>query len=940
MSRFPWYAISLGVASSLLGGATPIISVPPAQARMVFVRQSGDDDNDGLSKTTALRTINKAAAVARAGDDVVVGSGTYVEGDIRPIAFGQVRFVGDRMGAFTSDEPGDVVIDATGFSAGFEFNRQLAMAVDGFVIFGAVNGIYVKTQSRQATITNNIVCNNSQTGIYIQDSRDAVVFNNLVYNNGRTGILVTANTDGSPGASVLNNTVYRNSNRGTYFAGIDFGSPNGTVLNNIVQSNGTAGLQVNVTSIDGYLSAGNVSFDNRFASGTPTDVTDIEADPLFVDPAGADGLLGGVGYADDDFRLSELRAAQDVTSPAVDAGTSLSRYMRLDRGSTRTDGRPDRGFVDAGYHYGNFRSPPRAPGRRLRHKPLYVSVESGSDTNDGATRSTALKTLKGALERARPGHRIVLLGGVYREGEITITTSGKPGRPLILQAVNGATIDAAGSQRGVTLTSVSDIVLDGLKVTGAQDNGVEVRDFLNVSRPGVPSIWLRRCHLFGNASRGLHVRHPISVLASSCIIEDNGARGIQVQEGSLRLERSIVRRNALTGLWALGRASVSVVHSDFVDNGDDGILVEDSDISIAGGSVSGSEDGGVRLRTGATGMLEDVVISGIIDVGLQAVSSLVTVLGGEIDSNRIGVQSFVDAADPFPVEVALDDTAVCDNTGLGIDAQATTLTLTNATVCSNGHGAPTVGGGDGARIRGGSFSARGASFTDNYRGGAVLTDTGATGLIEVVVARNGNNGAQVVRAGSLNVEDSSFFDNSGDGLTILDVAAPGVSNNLIYRNGSTGVLISGTVLGSGSARVMSNTFYGNGNRGLMIGGSAVAPSPNAFVARNIFRANGVAGLQVAVQSLVGYMADYNLNSDAYGFQTPPGPNDIFIDPLLVDPDAGDFHLSHRAAGQGSTSSAIDAGDVSAASVGMSSKTTRTDNVPDVGALDLGYHYPR
>jgi hypothetical protein len=112
------------------------------------------------------------------------------------------------------------------------------------------------------------------------------------------------------------------------------------------------------------------------------------------------------------------------------------------------------------------------------------------------------------------------------------------------------------------------------------------------------------------------------------------------------------------------------------------------------------------------------------------------------------------------------------------------------------------------------------------------------------------------------------------------------------------------------------------------------------VARNVFRGNGGAGLQVAVQSLVGYVADYNLNSDPYGHLTPAGTNDIFVDPLLVNPEADDFHLSHRSAGQGATSLAIDAGDVSAASAGMNLKTTRTDSVPDTGALDLGYHYPR
>ncbi|UCD85471.1 MAG: right-handed parallel beta-helix repeat-containing protein, partial [Deltaproteobacteria bacterium] len=65
----------------------------------------------------------------------------------------------------------------------------------------------------------------------------------------------------------------------------------------------------------------------------------------------------------------------------------------------------------------------------------------------------------------------------------------------------------------------------------------------------------------------------------------------------------------------------------------------------------------------------------------------------------------------------------------------------------------------------------------------------------------------------------------------------------------------------------------------------------------------------------------------------PGDN-----PLFVPGPNGDYYLSQTSAGQGSDSPCIDAGSDTAASLGLDDKTTRTDNVPDSGIVDMGYHY--
>lgn len=914
-----------------------LVAAPRAEARTLYVRQSGDDASSGSSPAAAVRTIRRAAALALAGDSVLVGPGTYVEGDIKPTAFGHVRFVADRRGEWVGEAPGDVVIDATGRTTGFELNGQLSMTIDGFVIYGASIGIYVKSQSHGAVISNNVVCNNNTNGIYIQDSRDAVVFNNLVYNNGRSGILVTGNVSGSAAATIFNNTVYRNLNRGIYFAGTTVGSPGGTVLNNVVQDNAIAGIQVNVSSRAGYLSAGNVTFNNRFASGTPVDVTDIEADPAFVDVAGSDGILGGSGYADDRFHLSQRRAGQASTSPAVDAGSDLSRRLHLLGGSTRTDGKPDRGIADAGYHYGNFSSPPPAPRKRLRTKPLYVSSATGSDDNDGATRTTPVRTLAKAFSLVRPGHRVVLMGGTYGEGELRLTTSGLPERPIVVQGVNGAVIDASQGQAGLVLNAVGHLVLDGLTVRGAQQDGIEIRNGFGQAAEtpqGQSSIALRRCRLAGNGRRGLSVRNTAGVLLASSIVENNAARGIQVEGAAMRIERSVVRNN-LTGLWLFGGSSVEVSHTDFIDNAADGVLVEQSHLSIVGGQARGSRDGGIRFRSGSTGVVEEVTVADNRDIGIQAISALVTVIGGTVRRNSIGIQAFLDPVTRLPVDLSVEGTTVCDNGrddsgGIGIDLHDATAAVKNAEICGNAQ--------TGLRQRRGALDVSDSTIHGN-RAGISSTEARRLTVAGATVRDSRGNGIQIVGGAQASVENSVLGNNSGDGLTIVDTAAPRIVNNLVHRNGSTGILVSGDTTGSPGAVILQNTIFANLNRGLLLGGSdAKPPSANATVMRNIFQANGNAGIQVNNLSLPGYVGNYNLSTDPYGPGTPVGLNDVLRDPLFVDAAAGDFRLQQTAAGQAATSPAVDAGGMSAAAAGMDRMTTRTDGVPDRGVVDIGYHY--
>ena len=65
---------------------------------------------------------------------------------------------------------------------------------------------------------------------------------------------------------------------------------------------------------------------------------------------------------------------------------------------------------------------------------------------------------------------------------------------------------------------------------------------------------------------------------------------------------------------------------------------------------------------------------------------------------------------------------------------------------------------------------------------------------------------------------------------------------------------------------------------------------------------------------------------------------ISINPLFMIGPKGSYYLSQVAAGQGSDSACVDAGDDTAANRNLNTRTTRIDGVPDAGTVDIGYHY--
>lgn len=338
MRRSGWLVLGLSMLALACGGGGGGGGDPeePPPPNPLFVRLGGSDLNSGASPQSALRTISRAAQIARNNYEIRVGPGVYRE-SVTTASTGRapegLRFVAE----------GSVVVDVTGIArgAGFSLANSSATSIDGFRILGAVDaGILIRNGSDNLQIRNCELVGNGGDGIRVQDSSNVLVFNNLVVNNGGIGIRIGGTIDGSPGAHLINNTVYGNRSRGIEIGTTQAASPAAFVANNIVQLNSRTleaiKVETDPRSDRDYQGNFNLVFPAAYFPTAIQGRNDVTRDALFVNVAGGN------------YRLT-------TGSPAINAGNqladSLAPLRDFLRTRTTTGITTDNGPLDIGYHY-------------------------------------------------------------------------------------------------------------------------------------------------------------------------------------------------------------------------------------------------------------------------------------------------------------------------------------------------------------------------------------------------------------------------------------------------------------------------------------------------------------------------------------------------------------------------------------------------------------
>ncbi|MCB1232453.1 MAG: tandem-95 repeat protein [Verrucomicrobiae bacterium] len=219
--------------------------------------------------------------------------------------------------------------------------------------------------ARTGDILNNVTYGNTENGITIGGLAAVYIAGNRAYSNGNFGIGVSGTGVNSQmfATQVENNLVYDNGNGGISY-NVSGSFSNQVVRNNTVVQDTGVGILINnaasgftltnnlvtIAAGDGiefadgvganwvsdfnlvHVQSGSARFGtvngliqtdlSAWQTATGTDANSVVGDPIFVDPDGADNILGydfnsdTDGGADDNFQLT-------AGSPAIDAGESV-----------------------------------------------------------------------------------------------------------------------------------------------------------------------------------------------------------------------------------------------------------------------------------------------------------------------------------------------------------------------------------------------------------------------------------------------------------------------------------------------------------------------------------------------------------------------------------------------------------------------------------------
>jgi parallel beta-helix repeat protein len=263
----------------------------------------------------------------------------------------------------------------------------------------------------------------------------------------------------------------------------------------------------------------------------------------------------------------------------------------------------------------------------------------------------------------------------------------------------------------------------------------------------------------------------------------------------------------------------------------------------------------------------------------------------------------------------------------------------------------------------------------NGSGGGIFVNSSTNTIIEYchIVQNTGDNGGGVCVGQNCfttirhNLIEANWTYSSAGGIYVSANAESEIHDNVIVGNHANGIfgggginlwsatwmygtfsyvynnlIVDNTASSSGGGiyhRYESSILYNNtivDNQAVQGGGIYVLTFPDLppVIYNSIVWGNSApTGSQIYLDPLVGSTANVSYCDVQGGW---PGAGNFSDDPLFVTGPQGEYYLSQIAAGQASQSPCVDVGDPSSALVGG---TTRTDEVPDEGVVDLGYHYP-
>ncbi|MFM7140553.1 MAG: right-handed parallel beta-helix repeat-containing protein, partial [Alphaproteobacteria bacterium] len=588
------------------------------------------------------RTISRALSIAVEGDRIVVQDGACAE-----------RATIDVPGvSLEAENLHGVVIAAPADQAGIRV-RASRVNVFGFVVRSAKEGVVVAAKDSSTRLllvrlrnlrvegagggadafiaTNGIrlagvdrsrvescqVRRALQQGIVARNAGRMWIRNNLVVDSGEWGIHVD-NGDGQPpipsGNVVLFNTVDGNGS-----GGIRFQRATGEIGWNVVSFNLGPGIKVD----DGPVWIHHANLFENFLPifsepGTPPVVWSlVPGDPLFVDRASGN------------YALRQVAAGQEANSPAVDAAGVNTGKARI-KGSTRSDGAPDGGIADLGFH---------ATRKKLGSRPvltvppedgprtLHVDAATGDDARpalDAVDPGTPWRSISRAFQAggARTGDIVRVAAGTYDGGIATIV----PG--VTLRGSGAVTVVAPADGSGLSVGH-ADTTIEGLRIEGGRRGivsggagGLVVRDVAvagakkdSIVLDGSPGALLERIRVDGGNAL-VRATNSASLVVRDLDAGEHEGEGVLLSNATGALVERVTVAGGRTAVSASGAAGLVVRDLAATSIRGDGIAADTSPGARFERVTLGARDVALRLANSPDSAVSELSASGHQDEGV------------------------------------------------------------------------------------------------------------------------------------------------------------------------------------------------------------------------------------------------------------------------------------------------------------------------------------
>jgi len=253
------------IARSCFGIAFVLLCAVPVQATDFYVKNGGNDANDGLSVATAWATLQHAADVVDPGDTVHVLDGNYQ------------GFYLDRSGApgqpitFLAESPAVSITSDNGTTPdGINLEGADYIVVDGFTVNDRTRAGIRTVLSEFVTIRNCSCGNNGRWGILSGFADDLTIEDNVTYGSIDEHGIYVSNSGDRP--IIRGNLSYDNYANGIHMNGDASLGGDGTISNalverNVIFGNGVGGGSgINMDGVTDSIVRNNLLYDNH-ASG-------------------------------------------------------------------------------------------------------------------------------------------------------------------------------------------------------------------------------------------------------------------------------------------------------------------------------------------------------------------------------------------------------------------------------------------------------------------------------------------------------------------------------------------------------------------------------------------------------------------------------------------------------------------------------------------------